>query len=105
MSAPNPLITPRTAAQTVQFGDGQHGDKVILYITGAWGIAEDASVNVPTTAGGITPVLDSLGNPIVVGVTRGYVELDGGFLYTIVKGNTLNPAGIDFQVKPRIGPH
>lgn len=105
MSAPNPLITPRTAAQTLQFGDAQSADKVILYITGTWGVAEDASINVPTTAGGLTPVLDSAGNPVTVGVTRGYIELQGGFLYTIVKGITGAAAGIDIQIKPRIGPH
>jgi hypothetical protein len=105
MSAPNPFITPTTAAVTRQLPDAQHGDKVILYITGSWGIGEDATVNVPTSTGGLNLVINSLGAAVTIGNTITYIELEGGFLYTIVKNNTLNPAGIDFQVKPRIGPH
>lgn len=108
MSGPNPLITPRTAAQTVQFGDPQTADKVILYITGTWAVAEDAAVFVPTTTGSITPVLDSATGalvPVLIGNSRNYVELQGGFLYTVVKQGTAAPAGIDIQVKPRIGPY
>lgn len=105
MSAPNPLISPQTAAQTIQIANAQHADKLILYITGTWSTLEDATINVPTTAGGLVAVLDSTGAPVVIGNSRSYVELEGGYLYTVVKSGTLGAAGIDIQVKPRIGPH
>lgn len=105
MSSPNTFIVPRTQSLTQQLPDGQHADKVALYVTGTWGVGEDAVVAVPTTTGTTVPLVDSGGTPVVVGVSRAYIELTGGILYTIIKPPTLAVAGLDYQLKPRIGPH
>ena len=103
MSSPNPLIAPTRNAVTIQL-QGQEADKIVLYVTGTWGVGEDAAVNLPTTNAGLTPYFDAAsGSAITVGNANSSFVLEGGMLYTIVKPATASDAGLDYQLKPRQG--
>lgn len=105
MSAPNPLIVPTTAAVTVQFS-AQEGDQVLIYRTGTWGVGEAAAIQLPTSTGSLTDYIDpTTVAPVLIGNSLAAWNFPGGYLYTIVKGVTAAAAGLDVQIKPRIGPH
>jgi hypothetical protein len=82
----------------------QEADKVALYATGTWAALENATVNYPTTTGGVVPYNDATIGLVVVGNSpSATIPLEGGMLYTIVKPATAAAAGLDYQFKPRQG--
>jgi len=105
MSAPNPLIAPTTSIVLTQL-QGQEADAIVLYVTAALGVGETVEVLLPTTTGAVRQYIDPItATPVVLTPTVGAVLLPGGILYTIRKNVTVGATGVDYQLKPRIGPH
>ncbi len=105
MSSPNPLIVPKTAAETVQL-QGQEADSIVIYVTSALGATETVDILLPTTTSQLRQLISpETGTPVQLTTTADSAIIPGGILYTIRKNATAGSVGVDVQFKPRIGPH
>lgn len=103
MSAPNPLISPATAAVTAIY-DAIDDDKVLFAVNGvALAGAETVTFSVQNSSAGTTPVYDASGAQVKLTASLQSVMLEGGFRYVVVKSVTASNTGVDLNTKPRTG--